>query len=268
MREVAADSAALHIGFVGGLGGARMLVAEGDVIMHEVADRLHARPAERRMPEQAPRIVGQAIGLAITAAEQKQHALDREVLDLMLERSEIDRIGRARIPHDRIGAKAELSGRRDQARAPVSEAVAIAFQRDRRVGHQVVRTLQIGKTRGMHVQRYDHRRRLWKLKAKLTSDMNTHAGSVIFDRRLSAATRGPGDYQCNPSRRSNFRSSRVATRLLPGGRAICGRITGRAPKSRRRDRGRSCSAAPPSQAGIRRADRSPAPRRGCSASTA
>ena len=76
-RRSAKASAAVRV-------GARMLVAEGDVLVHEVADRLHPRPAERRLAEEAPGLVGQAVGLAVAAAEQEQQGFRRQVLNLVL----------------------------------------------------------------------------------------------------------------------------------------------------------------------------------------
>ncbi len=55
VRIVAADALALLVSLPRGLGGARMLVAEGDVAVNEIADRLHPRPAERRLLEQLAR---------------------------------------------------------------------------------------------------------------------------------------------------------------------------------------------------------------------
>ena len=50
---------------------ARMLIAEADVPMNVVADRLNAAPPGRRLPEQVPRRFGQPVGFAIAAAEQE-----------------------------------------------------------------------------------------------------------------------------------------------------------------------------------------------------
>ena len=78
-----------------------MLVTERNVIMDEVADRLHPRPARRRVAEQPPSLVGQAIGLAVTAAEQKQYDFRRQVPNLVLQGIQIDRV---RQPESRIMA--------------------------------------------------------------------------------------------------------------------------------------------------------------------
>ena len=132
MGEVAANAAALLVGLERGSGGAGMLVAEGDVIVHEIADRLDPRPAERRRSEQAPGLVGQPIGLAIAAAKQEQQGVRRQVLNLVLQGVQFDRIRHAAVAHDGVGAEAERARGRDQAIAPVAEAVAIAFDGDRR----------------------------------------------------------------------------------------------------------------------------------------
>src|SRR5207249_1548040 len=70
--EVTTNAVALYVCFGRGSGGAGVLVAEGDVVVHEVADGLHPRPAERRMSEEAPSLIGEAIGLTVAAAEQEQ----------------------------------------------------------------------------------------------------------------------------------------------------------------------------------------------------
>jgi hypothetical protein len=67
------------------------------VVVHEVANGLHPRPAERRLSEEAPSLIGKAIGLTVAAAEQEQQGFRRQVLDLVLQRVQVDRIGRDRI---------------------------------------------------------------------------------------------------------------------------------------------------------------------------
>ncbi len=69
-----------------------MLVTERYVILDEVADRLHPRPTRRRVGEQAPSLVGETIGLAVPAAEQKQYNFRRQVPNLVLQSVQIDRV--------------------------------------------------------------------------------------------------------------------------------------------------------------------------------
>ena len=58
MRVVAANTAALLVCFERRSGGAGVLIAEDYVIVHEVADSLHARPTKRGASEKPPSFVG------------------------------------------------------------------------------------------------------------------------------------------------------------------------------------------------------------------
>src|SRR6516162_9319959 len=71
VRIVAADAFPFVEGFKGRLGGTRVLVAERDMVVHKIADRLNACPARRRMAEQVPSYLGQQVRLAVPAAQQK-----------------------------------------------------------------------------------------------------------------------------------------------------------------------------------------------------
>ena len=92
MRVVAANAVALYVCCVRSSGGAGVLVAEGHVVVHEIADGLHPRPAERRMSEEAPRLAGKPIGLTVATAKQEQQGLRGQVLDLVLQSVQVDRI--------------------------------------------------------------------------------------------------------------------------------------------------------------------------------
>ena len=69
----------------------------------EIADRLHPRPAGRRMSEQPPGFLRQTIGFAIAAAEQKLHHIVRQIRDLVLDGVQVDRVEGAGIVDHRIG---------------------------------------------------------------------------------------------------------------------------------------------------------------------
>src|SRR4029453_10845214 len=73
IREIAGHAAALDRDLGRGLGGAGVLIAEAQVGMHEVADRLHARPAERRLAEARPGVLHLTVGLAVSAPTQGKH---------------------------------------------------------------------------------------------------------------------------------------------------------------------------------------------------
>jgi len=103
MREVAADAGPLVEGFPGGFRGAGMLVAKGDPLLDEVADRLDASPARRGVFEQAPGRLGQQIGFAIPAPQQEHERLLGKILHPVLLGRGSDPIRLARIVHDRVG---------------------------------------------------------------------------------------------------------------------------------------------------------------------
>jgi hypothetical protein len=84
--KVAAYAAALDHDVGGGPGGAGMLVAEADMGMDEIADRLHARPARKRVAEARPGLLHQTLGLAVPAAEQERQRIVWQLCDLVLAR--------------------------------------------------------------------------------------------------------------------------------------------------------------------------------------
>ena len=64
--------AALGVHVVGALlVAAGELIAEGDVAMHVIANRLHPPPSGRRVLEQAPGQIDHAVDFAVTAGQQK-----------------------------------------------------------------------------------------------------------------------------------------------------------------------------------------------------
>src|SRR6202035_1071517 len=67
-----------------------------------------------------------------------------------------------------------MSAGRNKTVAPIAKAVAVAGNGNRRVRYQIIRTLQFGDAREVHVQRQDHRRRLRKFKMELATEMDTH----------------------------------------------------------------------------------------------
>src|SRR4030095_16570982 len=141
------------------------------------------------MPEEPPSLIGKAISLAVTAAKQEQQGFRRQVLDLVLQRGQVDRIEHARITNNGISAEGETARRCNEAAAPVSKTVAIAFHWDRGLRHQMIWTLEIAETREVYVERYDHRHRLWKVEAEFAPDMDTHDVSVSWDQRGGGSMR-------------------------------------------------------------------------------
>ena len=78
--------------------GWRMLVAERDAIVDVVADRLHQRPTFGNLPNSDHAVSRQPVGLAVTAAEQIDQDLHRQVFQGMLLRLRSDRVRLAARP--------------------------------------------------------------------------------------------------------------------------------------------------------------------------
>src|SRR5205823_9334184 len=120
MRVIAADAPLLVEGLPRCPGRSCVLVAEGDVAVDVIANGLNAPRAGGRLAEQAPRQFGQSIGLAISAAEEKDEALAGKIFDGVLPIRRCDPIGRTRIVHDRTGGQPELTLRGNDSAAPVA----------------------------------------------------------------------------------------------------------------------------------------------------
>jgi hypothetical protein len=142
--------------------------------MHKIANGLNARPAELRMLKKAPGFFRQNVSLAISAAEQKLKRVRGQMLDLMLQGIQIHRVRCATIPDDRISSQRETPGGRDKPTAPIAEIIAVAFNSNRRVGHQMIWPFKVRKAREMHIEASNHRRQLRKVECQLTANVNAH----------------------------------------------------------------------------------------------
>ena len=70
--SVAADPGPVVKGFQGRADHARVLIAERDLSMDIVADRLNSAPSSWRVPKEISRHLGQSISFAIPASEQEE----------------------------------------------------------------------------------------------------------------------------------------------------------------------------------------------------
>src|SRR6266481_9603792 len=109
MREVAADAGALDENLVGGLRRTRMWIAELDVIMAPVDDRLDPRPTRWAGAEELPRGTLQPVDLAVAAGEQEGQGRGRQLCDGMLLRMRPRAIEGAVVGDDGGVVEAELS---------------------------------------------------------------------------------------------------------------------------------------------------------------
>ena len=87
MRVVAADADPFVESLRGAAGGAGVLIVEGNMVMHVIADGLHARVAWSRAAEELPGRLRQQIGLAIAAAQQEKESLLGQILHRILPRT-------------------------------------------------------------------------------------------------------------------------------------------------------------------------------------
>jgi hypothetical protein len=82
-----------------------ILEAELDVLVHEIADRLHATPAGWSRAEALPGHFGELVGLAIAAAEEIEQRRFREILHRRLRCPRRHEIGCATVVDQRVGAE-------------------------------------------------------------------------------------------------------------------------------------------------------------------
>ena len=59
--------------------------------------------------EEPSSLVGRSIGLAVTTTKQKQYDFCRQMLNLMLQSVQVDRVRHARVTNNRVGAEAEMT---------------------------------------------------------------------------------------------------------------------------------------------------------------
>jgi len=84
VREVAADTGLLTVGVPRRLGRARVRVAERDVLVHEVANRLNRSAPVGAFPNSDQGNVRQPVGFAVSTSQQKLQALLGKLLHRML----------------------------------------------------------------------------------------------------------------------------------------------------------------------------------------
>ena len=93
MRKVATDARLIAKCAVGSPKRIRGLVVESKMIVHEIADSLHPRPAGRGVAKIGPGEVAKPIGVAIAAAKEKPEHLIGQFLDVVLDGFRHDDIG-------------------------------------------------------------------------------------------------------------------------------------------------------------------------------
>ena len=157
MGEIAAHPLPLVVPVPGGLVGPGVFVAEGDALVHEVADRAHPGPTRLHAAEQRPGDVGQLVRLAVAAAEQVDERPVGQVLHGKLGRLGHDGVRQAAIGDvelvDQLGA---ADGAHD-AVADIAEIVAVGLLVEVRDGAQLGPGQQVLLARRMQAERQQHR---------------------------------------------------------------------------------------------------------------
>ena len=138
MSIVPAHAGTIAVSFPGGPACPRVLIAEGNVLVNEVADGLNPSPAERRSSEQRPRDIRKPVGLAVATAQQENHRFVGQILDGVLRCCDVDDVGFTRIVDDAATRQPDLPGRRNDPAAPVTKPVVITTYRDWRGGDKVI----------------------------------------------------------------------------------------------------------------------------------
>src|SRR5271155_2932105 len=97
MGKVAANAESFPVPVPSRARRACVRVAEGQAVMHIVANRLDACPSWRHATEKRPGGIRETVGLAVAAAEQKFQRLDGQILYRDLSCIGFDRIGQTAV---------------------------------------------------------------------------------------------------------------------------------------------------------------------------
>ncbi len=151
-----------------------VLIAEGDMVVHEVGDGLNPRPARRGIAEQRPGDVGELVGLAIAARHQVQQQLVRQLVDRDLLRGRHHDVGQSGIAHQRAAAQGHAAAGGHQPAADIAKTVAIKSDRHVRLGDDGFGADDVGKARGVNAEHDHHRRRLQRGVGNLETDPDFH----------------------------------------------------------------------------------------------
>jgi len=152
MREVATDPPLLGKGSRGASGGISILIAERDMLVNEVADRLHPAPSWGCAAEQRPGVVHHHVRLAVTAAKEIDQRIVRQIGHSMFLRRGIDEVRLPAVSDDRIVRQPQFAGGRQQAHAFIPEPIDVGRNSARGCNAQPVGCDQIAGARGMNIE--------------------------------------------------------------------------------------------------------------------
>ena len=104
---------------------ARLQIVELDVLMHEIANSLHAAPSRRARAERIPGGLAQSIGFAVAAAHEIDEAFIGQVGGRNLPCVRNGRLGLTGILDRRVAPERQIAGRRYQPQTFIAERIAI-----------------------------------------------------------------------------------------------------------------------------------------------
>ena len=156
MREIPAHSGLFTQNVMRRLGGSAEAVAKGDVVVHEVADRLHPRPAGLEMPERLPRELSELISVAIAAGGQEGQDFVRQILNRMLDCPGKHRIWSSIDLGDTIGPKRQSARWGDDPGEFVLKSIQIFNDRYAAIRPNKILTNQTTRKFGMAGERQKH----------------------------------------------------------------------------------------------------------------
>src|SRR4051812_11708738 len=115
MRIIPADAALLGEGFGGASRGAGILIAKGNVVVGEVADRLYQPPARWKVAKGGPGRGHHLVGIAVPATQQVEQLFIWKVLNRMLWRVEGNDIWLPPVAQGQAACHGQPAGRCDNA---------------------------------------------------------------------------------------------------------------------------------------------------------
>ena len=156
MLEVAADADAFSVDAERGANGIGELVAEDDLAVNPVTNRLNTLPAFGKAAEEFGGGVRQKIDFAVAAIHQKLQDVLREIFNRNFACTEILLVGQTGIFDQRGIVKANLSWSCYQAACVIPETVLEFFDVYRWIGVQLVRLPKILCAGGMDIKQGNH----------------------------------------------------------------------------------------------------------------
>jgi hypothetical protein len=139
-----------------------------------VADLLNKAPSSGNISELRPCDINEAIGLAISTAEEEDERVDREVLQCMLLRSQIHRVWLSLILHEKVCGHCELASGSTDYMAEIAENVVIGIGGNDRIELQAIPGQQIRDPGRMNTQLHDHWCRLRAIVGNPVTRVNPH----------------------------------------------------------------------------------------------